>query len=359
MFPKNAWYVAATSAELAAGEILARTICEVPLALFRGLDGQPAALLDRCPHRLFPLSSGEVTEQGLRCGYHGLEFDTDGRCTDIPTQDEIPPNACVTAYPLRESNRLIWLWPGDPALAAQTPLPAFETGEGYLAGLDFSFLNESPVWAAAGPHLIEIEADYMLAVDNLLDLTHVAFVHAKTFDNAGVLGSERITKKLDERRMIDFFRFKNPMSQPLRAAYKLDPDIPLYDSFLETYWHSPSVMILVHGATPEGKDREADGTIVVGINAITPATRGTSHYFWSQSVYRNRDADQIRDLWEVATRAAFAEDEVILGTQQRNLERFGTSELHDDVSLVLKSDKGIVLARSIVARMCKLESGAG
>ena len=196
----------------------------------------------------------------------------------------------------------------------------------------------------------------MLAVDNLLDLTHVAFVHAKTFDNAGVLGSERIVKALGSNQLTDFFRFKNPMSPPLRAAYMLDPEIPFYDSFLETYWHAPGTMILVHGATPEGGDREIEGTIIMGINAITPATENTCHYFWSQSAYRNAHNGAVRDAWEVATRAAFAEDEEVLRTQQQNLERFGTQELHDDVSLMLKSDKAITLVRRAVSRMIALEN---
>ena len=355
MFPKNAWYVAATSREIEAAGVLARTICELPLVLYRSQNGDVGALLDRCPHRLFPLSKGAVTENGLRCGYHGLAFGKDGRCTHIPSQEEIPPNAKVAAYSVREAHGLIWLWPGDPALAEETPLPSFETGEGYLAGLDFSCLDASETWGVAGPHLIEVDANYMLAVDNLLDLTHVAFVHAKTFDNAGILGSERITKVIEPDQLIDFFRFKNPMSPPLRAAYMLDPDVPIYDSFLETYWHAPGTMILVHGATPEGEDRETSGVIVMGINAITPATRTSCHYFWSQAVYRNVRDGAVRDAWEIATRAAFGEDEEALRTQQANLERFGTRELQDDVSLMLKSDKAIALARRTVARLVKNE----
>ncbi|WP_137680840.1 aromatic ring-hydroxylating dioxygenase subunit alpha [Aurantiacibacter suaedae] len=356
MFPKNAWYVAAISREIKDRGVLSRTICELPLALYRAQDGTVGALLDRCPHRLFPLSKGQVTQDGLRCGYHGLAFAADGRCTHIPSQDEIPPNARVAAYPVRESHGLIWLWPGDPALAQNTPLPAFETGPGYLSGLDFSCLDECDKWGVAGPHLIEVDANYMLAVDNLLDLTHVAFIHAKTFDNSAILGSERITKTLGANQLIDFFRFKNPMSAPLRAAYMLDQDIPLYDSFLETYWHAPGTMILVHGATPERADREESGTIVMGINAITPATRTSCHYFWSQAVYRNLRGGAVRDAWEIATRNAFAEDEHALRTQQHNLERFGMQELSDGVSLMLKSDKAITLARRTIARLVKEET---
>lgn len=356
MFPKNAWYVAAIATELPTQGVLARTVCETPLALFRERNGAVGAVLDRCPHRLYPLSKGTMTDAGLQCGYHGLVFDTSGKCRSIPSQTEIPDRACVRAFLVREAHGLIWLWPGDPALAETTPLPGFATGEGYLAGLDFSCLVPSETWGVAGPHRIHIDANYMLAVDNLLDLTHTAFVHAKTFENAGVLGSDRTVKTVGEQQVIDFFGFKNTMSAPLRAGYILDEAVPLYDNYLETYWQAPGVMILVHGAVPEGGDREAAGAIVLNTNIITPETATTCHYFWAQSVYRNRGEGKVRDLWEVMTKAAFAEDEETLRNQQANLAAFGTSSLDDDVALVLKADKAIVLARRIVSRMVKQEA---
>lgn len=357
-FPQNAWYVAATSIELAAGSVLSRTICDVPLAIFRAHDGLVSALIDQCPHRLFPLSAGKVTQGGLQCGYHGLTFAPDGKCVSIPSQPEIPPSACVGSFPVREENGLVWIWPGDAAVAASASLPAFTTGPGYLAGLDFSCLNPSETWGVAGPHRIHIEANFMLAVDNLLDLTHTAFVHAETFDNAGVLDSERQTKAIGELQVIDFFGFKNSMSAPLRTGYMLDPDVRIFDNFLETYWHSPSIMILVHGAVPEGLDRESEGAIVLNTNIITPETPTTCHYFWAQSVYRNRGNGKVRDLWEVMTKAAFAEDETTLRLQQQNLDRFNARSVDDGVALVLKADKGIVLTRRAVARQIREEASA-
>lgn len=358
MFPKNCWYVAAMTHEIAPGGVLSRMICNVPMALYRSGDGAVGALLDRCPHRLFPLSLGKVDGQGLRCAYHGLVFDREGQCTQIPSQPEIPGNACVASYPVREAHGLIWVWPGESELADVSALPGFETGPGYLAGIDFSCLDPSDTWGVAGPHVIHLHANYMLAVDNLLDLTHTAFVHAETFDNAGVLESERAVKAVGDDKLTDFFAFKNAMSRPLRDGYLLDDGVKLFDNFLETYWQAPGVMILVHGAVPEGGDREQDGAIVLNTNILTPATDSTSHYFWAQSVYRNRGDGKVRDLWDMMTRGAFAEDEEVLQKQQANLEKFGTTSLADDVSLVLRADKGIVLARRIVSRMVKRESAA-
>ncbi|RJG57911.1 aromatic ring-hydroxylating dioxygenase subunit alpha [Sphingobium terrigena] len=356
MFPRNSWYVAAMSHELVDGGVLARTVCNLPLALFRKSDGTLGVVIDQCPHRLYPLSKGTVVDDGLRCGYHGLVFGTDGICREIPSQTEIPARACVRSFPVREAHGLVWIWPGDAALAQSAPLPAFDTGPGYQAGLDFTCLEPSATWGVAGPHHIAINANYMLAVDNLLDLTHTAFVHAATFDNAGVLDSERTIKALGDRQLVDFFGFKNSMSAPLRTGYMLDDAVPLFDNYLETYWYAPGIMILVHGAVAQGGDRETDGAIVLNTNIITPATETSCHYFWAQSVYRNRGEGKVRDLWDVMTRAAFAEDEETLRNQQANLEAFGSASLDDDVALVLKADKAIVLARRIVSRLTKLEA---
>ena len=358
MFPKNCWYVAAMSHEIAVGAVISRMVCSHPMAIYRSEDGTASALHDRCPHRLYPLSAGTVEGSNLRCGYHGLAFGSDGKCVEIPSQDEIPPNACTRAFPTREAHGLIWIWPGDVDQADSTELPGFETGEGYLAGLDLSCMDPSPTWGVAGPHIIDLPANYMLAIDNLLDLTHTAFVHANTFDNAGVLGSERTIRPVGANQLIDFFGFKNTMSKPLRTGYILDENVLLFDNYLETYWQAPGVMILVHGAVPEGGDREQDGAIVLNVNILTPATETTSHYFWAQCVYRNRGDGKVRDMWEAMTIAAFAEDEVTLANQQQNLARLGSTSLNDDVALILKADKAIVLARRIVSRMIREESRA-
>lgn len=73
-FPKNCWYMAGWSDELADG-LLSRRIADRPTVLYRLSDGTVAALLDRCPHRFAPLSLGERDGDALVCPYHGLTFD--------------------------------------------------------------------------------------------------------------------------------------------------------------------------------------------------------------------------------------------------------------------------------------------
>ena len=72
-FVRNAWYVAAWSAEVGRTP-LARKVLGEPLVFFRKQDGSPVAFIDRCPHKLAPLSRGEVIGDLLQCGYHGMQM---------------------------------------------------------------------------------------------------------------------------------------------------------------------------------------------------------------------------------------------------------------------------------------------
>src|SRR5688572_18700740 len=72
-FPLNAWYAAAWDVELKR-ELLPRRICGHNLVFYRKLDGEPVALENACWHRLLPLSKGELQDDNLMCGYHGLVY---------------------------------------------------------------------------------------------------------------------------------------------------------------------------------------------------------------------------------------------------------------------------------------------
>ena len=121
MFPRNGWYAAIWSKDLKA-EPVARTFLGEQVVLFRGNSGTPGALEDRCCHRAAPLSLGAVEGDNLRCGYHGLTFDTKGQCVTIPGQDTVPAGASVRAYPVAERYNVVWIWMGDPARADESKI---------------------------------------------------------------------------------------------------------------------------------------------------------------------------------------------------------------------------------------------
>ena len=144
-FPLNAWYAAAYDVEVRHA-LLPRTVCNQKLVLFRRTDGQVAALEDACWHRLLPLSMGRLEGDELVCGYHGLVYNSQGRCTHMPSQETLNPSACVRSFPVAEKHRFIWIWPGDPALADPALVPDMHWNDERLIGESEDEVEWDDVW---------------------------------------------------------------------------------------------------------------------------------------------------------------------------------------------------------------------
>lgn len=163
---RNAWYAVALASEVGR-QPLARDVLETSLVLYRDTAGQVVALANRCCHRGFPLAHGSLEGDAIRCGYHGLLYGPDGRCIEIPMQDKVPPALCLKRYPVIERAPFVWAWFGDCALADPAALPHPE------------WLGSS-AWDLYIGYL-EIGASYVHLHENLLDLSHLSFLHATTF----------------------------------------------------------------------------------------------------------------------------------------------------------------------------------
>lgn len=119
------WYPLAWSHEVKRGKTHGVTFAGEPIVLARTESGKVFALEDRCAHRQVPLHQGVVDGESIRCGYHGWSYDCSGKCIDVPYLGrERLPNG-VRSYPCREVEGLIFVFPGNAALADERPLPAF------------------------------------------------------------------------------------------------------------------------------------------------------------------------------------------------------------------------------------------
>jgi len=115
----NYWYGVGWANQLKPGEIMAVEIWQQAIAVYRDITGQIHALEDACPHKGVALHKGKVQGCHLTCGYHGWEFNSRGECVNIPylPQGQKLPRAQARSYPVQEKYHLIWIFPGDKALA--------------------------------------------------------------------------------------------------------------------------------------------------------------------------------------------------------------------------------------------------
>lgn len=341
---RNAWYVAAFSDEVSRTP-LARTLLERPLVLFRKESGEPVALEDRCPHRFAPLSLGSLRGDELQCAYHGLRFDSQGRCVFNPHRGGSPlPAARVQSYPLSERYGFLWLWPGDPDKADAGRIP------------NFLFL-EKPEEFRVLKGLIPVKASYQLVVDNLLDLSHAPYLHPH-FAMSGVSPDEAIaateTRLEHTERSIIAYRWRNglPPNQVTRRLFGFPAD-PV-NSRAHMTWYPPALLDFdVGSCAPDASERE--GLSLPQAHCITPETEITCHYFFAAA--RNRrleDADVDRELREIVERAFRAQDEPMIEAVQARMGP--TSDLESLRPLLLSSDGPPVAARRRLSQLIAEEN---
>ena len=326
-FLRDQWYAAALSSDIS-GAPFARTVCGEDIVIYRTEDGRLAALEDRCPHRHAPLSLGEVVGDRLRCAYHGLQFDRSGACVDIPGQDSIPSAACVRAYPAIERDGWIWLWIGKPELADPATIPSLP----YFSGGGWAgFQKYFPVAASA-----------QLFVDNLLDLSHVAFTHKASIGSADGANAE---SQLDVRTEGDVVRGHRQVFDvepgPFVARWGNFPGRINRDS--QYVWRPPSVVEI----TARFSDATRAITIMV-INPITPETETSAHFWigWARDFDLENTRETDRAIEE--NTQVILEDVKIIEAQQR------VKAKHPGVPAVpIQADKAVVAVHRVVDRLTR------
>jgi pheophorbide a oxygenase len=165
------------------------------LVVWKDSQGEWRVFLDKCPHRLAPLSEGRLDESGmLQCSYHGWSFQGDGSCGAIPqaakegpeAKARFSPRACAVSYPTRVSQGLLFVWPdekGWETAAKATPpmLPA-----------EFDDPRYSTVTIQR-----DLFYGYDTLMENVSDPSHIDFAHHK------------VTGRRDRAKPLPFKVFKS------------------------------------------------------------------------------------------------------------------------------------------------------
>jgi phenylpropionate dioxygenase-like ring-hydroxylating dioxygenase large terminal subunit len=323
----NLWYMAAWENEIEGDGFLARTFLDTPMVFFRKENGDGyVALTDRCPHRFAPLSRGKRDGDEVVCGYHGLRFDVSGKCVRNPFSDFVPPGCAVRSFPVVAKDSIIWFWPGDPDAADPS-----------LIG-DFFCMTAQP---PQGRGHLEFKANYELLTDNLMDLSHIEFLHSGSFGGGGVIfkGKHNVVSEGAEV----WSNWWMPEIAPPPWASFLPPEAKV-DHWLHMRWMAPASMLLEVGICLAGTDRkESPFPPMVAPHIITPETETTSHYFYGFPLMSGDANDD-----DVVGKAFTQEDQPMIEAVQRSMN---DAEFWARRPVILQVDAGSVMARKRLMKM--------
>ncbi len=337
MFMRNAWYVAASETELGDALLPVKLLNE-SVVLYRKGDGTPVALEDACPHRKLPLSLGRRKGDDIECGYHGLTFDCSGSCVKAPGSSHVPKGAKVRSYPLQIRYGLIWIWMGDAALADADKICHVPEWD-------------DPDWGLNRGDSMLIPCNYLYMTDNLLDPSHVAWVHQSSFGNAACALEPLKTTVTDAGVIV--------------SRWMRDVEVaPFYAKFVKFSGncdrkqhyevHYPAQAIIKAIFTPAGTGSD-DGELheqvflMNSYNFMTPIDESNTRYYWFQVRNFDQDNQEISRQFDEDVRHAFAEDRVVLSAVHQGMSHKRSPNID------LASDAGPLRFRRNLGRLIALE----
>ena len=262
-FIRDEWYVVAFVADIGRA-LLKRTVLGTAIVLFRTSGGRPVALEDRCAHRSYPLSAGALDGDTIVCGYHGMRYDPAGECIEIPSQAHCPRGISVRRFPLIERGPFVWGWFGDETAADAAKLPETPWLEGGQ-------------WVHSQDYL-HLPGNYVSLHENLLDLTHLSFVHASSFGTPEYARAPYEVELQDHRfritRSVIPTRLPPVWSVPTGLLHDNAARIATSE-FVSPGLHVVGARFFDNGLAPESRPEFAIKTCHVP----TPETHGSTHYF--------------------------------------------------------------------------------
>ncbi len=334
VFLKNAWYPAAWVEEVTSAPHV-RTILDTPIVFFLTSNGDAVAIADTCPHRFAPLHMGKVEEDVIVCPYHGLRFASNGRCVHNP-HGGISSTLKVASYPLQNRHGLYWIWMGveGPDFDALPNLSEFE--------------EEALVWVHG---TINVAAHYQLVIDNLLDLSHVEFMHP-FLGMPGASQRTRYEAKVEGSLVhSNSYLDDEPTSPLIRMLWPDAPDRSRFESKMR--WAPPANLALQMRVAAVDGDLNDPILRMPTIHLLTPVSTVETRYFWAAARNVALEDEALSEMMRSGTETAFqTEDEPMIAAVQARMAALG---LRVGDEAYLKTDAGAVQARRVLAGLLMAE----
>ncbi len=338
IFLRNCWYVAARSEEIGR-HLTTRKILDKKIVLYRLEDASVATLDDACPHRRLPLSMGQLLGDRIECGYHGLLFDATGQCVKAPTQSQIPPSAVVHSYPTIERWGFIWIWMGDHKFLNETLLPEIP-----------NYLNSD--WGKTKGGALEIKCNYLWLTDNLLDPSHVAWVHKTSFAAPGAHDTELELEGLDDGMIVSRWILNQAVPPYYASLVKFEGKcdrLQHYEVRLPSYCMNRSVFAPAGTGGHKNSEDVDNAYVMISYHFMTPVDEDNTMYYWFQHYNTDPGNQNVAEKLNQGAIAAFNEDREILEAVHIGMKEQTTRNIN------LKLDTGAVRFRQLLKRSISLE----
>jgi vanillate O-demethylase monooxygenase subunit len=329
-FPRNQWYVAGHAGDFGRG-LQRRWLLDEPVCFYRREDGTAVALADRCVHRQMPLTMGRLRGDNVECGYHGIVFAPNGQALEVPSQKHVPRNCSVPSYPLVESGGLLWIWMGDPVRADRTLIPAHP------------WLN-SPDWKVVGGTL-HMQARAQMLNENLLDLSHVSYLHPDSIGSEDVATAEVVTD-IEEDLVRVTRDMRNAISPP--TFEKIMGLSGLIDRLQVAEFFPPGFHVSHLTAKRTGSDDPSQTFNHKAIHCITPERSNTAHYFWAVTREYRIDDAEVDELLSTGIPRVLEQDIAACEAIEEVLRAY---EPACPPEINIKVDGGPIAARRLIHRL--------
>jgi phenylpropionate dioxygenase-like ring-hydroxylating dioxygenase large terminal subunit len=338
-FIRNCWYVAAWASEIPEDGLFHRTLLNESVLIYRTSSGGLTAMENRCCHRGAPLHLGHREGDCVRCGYHGMRFDETGVCVEVPGQDRVPPKAVIRTYPVVEKDEFVWIWMGDPALADESKILSY-------------WWHTDAAWRKKTATL-HYNAPYTLIVDNLLDFSHLSYVHAGTIGTPSNATTRASVEPIEGGLKITRW-YLNDQIQANRASIVTFTGAA--DRWQIYEWHAPSFLHLYTGSAPAGSGAPEGNFVPETMqykhcSVQTPETDETTFYFFSHAANFKLDDPNVIDVVFGGVYNAFVEDKIIIEAQQVALKLGSPLQ-----PIAIVHDAAMVKARALIDQLLEAEA---
>jgi 5,5'-dehydrodivanillate O-demethylase len=168
------------------------------LVIFKDRQGRLGLIAEQCPHRRASFAHGIPTENGIRCPYHGWEYNAQGKCIHQPNEQDkcaFRDKVSTDAYPVQEMGGMLFAYMGPQ------PQPLLPRWDGFVAQGTIRIMGRTI-----------LPINWLQIMENSLDPVHTEWLHGHHYEF--LKEQEGIKVAISTRHLkIDFKEFEYGMTK--------------------------------------------------------------------------------------------------------------------------------------------------